>query len=702
MSNADLLSENPGSLQEDPVSTERTSCFSLTTNEWTILVAVLVFYAATRLYGIVDYPIYFFCDEAHQGNLAHDLVAHDFHDEDGNPFPAYFRNVRVFNLGLSVWIHALPITIFGKSVMTLRATSVMVGLLGAAALMLALKWFYGVRLWWAGGLVMASLPAWFLHSRTAFETAMMVGFYATFVLAYLLYREVSTWWLAAAVLCGAATFYSYSNGQGVMFVTCLLLLVVDWPYHWRALKRHRGAVALSLVVLLLVAAPYIRFRFILHPEMADAHFEDLASYWVDDIPTQEKVELFAGTYLRGLSPGYWFTEDGSELIRHRMLGYPHLPLWSAPAILLGLLLSLARVRRSPAHRLVLIAVLAAPFSASLVGLRATRVLAMVVPATLAATIGLDRAREWLVRFLPDRIIQVVVAVGLATATVAMTRDALVNGPLWFPDYGMGGLQWGAEELFDELKHRLAATPPGHKFVISHLWANNANAFENFFLQPGDHWRVYWGVIDDVLRERWAAVTPTTTFVFTPHEYERARTSPKLEVDPEITIIDDPSGEPAFYLVRLAYAPNIDSILVAEAVKRRQLITDTITIDGQQVEIRHPKTDMGAIADAFDGNLRSLARTLDANPTKIEIRFPTARPVSGVRLHLWTDHYRVRMRAFHDGREIGGVTRRAVSGQPPEPFEVLFDEPLPVLNELTLSIAKRGDVHVHLREIEILP
>ena len=55
----------------------------------------------------MDFPIYFFCDEAHQANLAHDLVANDFRDEDGNLFPAYFRNVRVFNLGLSVWIHAL-------------------------------------------------------------------------------------------------------------------------------------------------------------------------------------------------------------------------------------------------------------------------------------------------------------------------------------------------------------------------------------------------------------------------------------------------------------------------------------------------------------------------------------------------------------------------------------------------------------------
>jgi 4-amino-4-deoxy-L-arabinose transferase-like glycosyltransferase len=255
-------------------------------------VGVLLFYAATRLYGIVDFPIYFFCDEAQQANLAERLVDNGFRDDDGNLFPAYFQNVRVYNLGLSVWVHALPIAAFGKTIFTVRATSVMVGLLGAAALMLALKWFFATRLWWTGGLVMAALPAWFLHSRTAFEAAMMVGFYATFVLAYLLYREVSEWWLPAAVVCGAATFYSYSNGQGVMFVSCLLLLVVDWRYHWRVVRRHPGAAAAGLVAVLLVAAPYIRFRFFLHPEMMATHLDDLNSYWIEDIPLARKIGLF--------------------------------------------------------------------------------------------------------------------------------------------------------------------------------------------------------------------------------------------------------------------------------------------------------------------------------------------------------------------------------------------------------------------------
>jgi 4-amino-4-deoxy-L-arabinose transferase-like glycosyltransferase len=702
MSHENLDPEPPAPGKSAPEPAEGRPRFQLSRREWAVFVVVLLFYAATRLYGIVDFPIYFFCDEAQQANLAQNLVDNGFRDDDGNLCPAYFRNVRVFNLGLSVWVHALPIAAFGKTIFTVRTTSVMVGLFGTAALMLALKWFFGVRLWWTGGLVMAALPAWFLHSRTAFETAMMVGFYAMFVLSYLLYREVSAWWLSAAIVCGAATFYSYSNGQGVMFVSCLLLLIVDWRYHWRVVRRHPAAAATAVVVVLLVAAPYVRFRFFLHPEMMATHLDDLNSYWIEEIPLDRKIEIFATTYLRGLSPSYWFTEDTTELVRHRMFGRPYLPLWLAPAILIGLVVSCTRWRRSPAHRLVLIAVLAAPFSASLVGLRITRVLAMMVPATLAATVGLEWLRVRLERRFSNFVLAASLALGLAAASVVMTRDALVDGPRWFSNYGMHGLQWGAKELFAAVKEYLETTPGDHRIVISHTWANNANSFAAFFLDDDEQQRISWGTIQDVLESRNPLVEPTTRFVLTAEEFEQARESPKLLIDPSYEIIPDPSGRPAFVIARLAYTADADSLFLAEMRERRQLVESVVVIDGCKIEVRHPKLDMGQISDAFDGDLESLARTLDANPANIDIRFPTARAVRGVRLHLWTDHYQIRLRAIRaDGGELAEVVRDAVSGRPPEPIEVLFDDRVPDVIELELSIAKQGDVHVHLREIEIL-
>ncbi len=701
MSNEDHLPEQPGRWESDPERAEPPSRFRLTHGEWVAMAAVLIFYAATRLFGIVEFPIYFFCDEALQANLAHDLVANGFRDQDGALFPTYFRNVRVFNLGLSVWIHSIPVTVFGKTVFIVRATSVVVGVVGTAALMLALKWFFAARLWWAGGLVMAALPAWFLHSRTAFETVMMVSFYAVFVLTYLLYREVSAWWSAAAVASGAATFYSYSNGQGVMFITCLLLLIVDWRYHWRVVRRHPRAAAAGLVMLLLVAAPYVRFRFVLHPEMMELHLEDLESYWIRDIPTVDKLGIFARTYGRGVSPGYWFIEDVEEIERHRMLGYPHLPLWLAPAVFIGLAAAIIRSRRSAAHRLVLIAVLAAPFSASLAGLRITRVLAMMVPATLAATIGLDLLRTWLAKVLPDRLVQAAVAIGLTASTLAMARDALVNGPTWFQDYGLFGMQWGSRELFTEVRERLAAAPPDTRIVISHLWGNNTLAIGDFFLDPEERQRVQWMIINDVLRERCEEVDPATLFVLTPLEFSHAQESPKLVVDPDFDVIHDPAGEPAFYLVRLAYTHGADEIFAAELEERRQLVDGVVTIDGTTVGVRHPKLDQGTIAEAFDGNPRTLARTVDGNPTDLAISFPAARPVRGVRLSLWTDRYNIDLRAT---RADGGVTvvrAEHINAGRPDTFEVLFDEVIADVVRLDLHIAKRGDVHVHMREIEIL-
>jgi hypothetical protein len=668
--------------------------------EWLLLVSVLVLVAITRLYGIEDFPVYFFCDEAQQANLAEDLVANGLRDEDGNLLPAYFRNVRVFNLGLSVWIQALPIAIFGKSIVVVRSTSVTVGLAGAAALMLALKWFFQLRLWWAGGLVLGVLPAWFLHSRTAFETVMMTSFYAIFILFYLLYRMTSPWWASAAIVSGAATFYTYSNGQGVMFISCLLLMVTDWRYHWQVLIRHRKAAVVAVVVLLVVATPYLRFRFLIHPEMMELHLADLNSYWTENLSWHDKLGRFVGIYLHGLSPTYWFIEDTHELVRHRMLGYAHFPLSLAPAMFLGLALSLRRAPGSAPHRLLLIAMLSAPFSASLAGLRITRVLAMVVPATLTAIIGLDRLRAWLARIVPERVLVVVIGLGLSAGAVFMTRDALVNGPCWFDDYGMHGLQWGAKELFSEIHTRLAESPES-RFVISHSWANNTNAFGEFFLEPAENLRIAWGVIGDVLRERNALVDPKTWFVLTPDEFEQGEASPKLRIEPGWTVIRDPSGGEAFYIVRLHYTQGADALFRAEREIRRRPVEDQVSIMGDEVRVLHPRLDMGVIADAFDGNTETLARTFDANPCELTLIFPGPQAVAGLRLHLWSEDYLIRLRAVGVDGESVQVAARGSASEALEPLEVRFEALVPEVVELRIIIAKRGDVHIHLREIEIL-
>ncbi len=89
------------------------------------------------------------------------------------------------------------------------------------------------------------------------------------------------------------------------------------------------------------------------------------------------------------------------------------------------------------------------------------------------------------------------AAGLVVATSLMTADALTNGATWFRDYGMGGMQWGARQLYDELREPLV-NDPEIRFIVSHSWANWPNAFPVFFLgEPMCH-RVRMGVIEEYL------------------------------------------------------------------------------------------------------------------------------------------------------------------------------------------------------------
>ena len=223
------------------------------------LFGTMFVYACMRFVRLEHFPIFFFCDEAIETNRAADLLRHGLHDDAGVFLPPYFRNVYAWNLSLSVYIHAVATFLFGKSVLINRATSAAITLLAGIAVALTLRIVFAIRFWWAAPLVLSTLPAWFLHSRTSFETTMMVSFYACFFFTYLLYRCVDPRWAIAAIVFGGATFYSYVNGQGVMLVSAVLLLVSDLGYHVRTFNSHRRLFVAALGTLCVTAFQYVRF-----------------------------------------------------------------------------------------------------------------------------------------------------------------------------------------------------------------------------------------------------------------------------------------------------------------------------------------------------------------------------------------------------------------------------------------------------------
>jgi 4-amino-4-deoxy-L-arabinose transferase-like glycosyltransferase len=414
---------------------------------WLFLAALAV-YLLTRFIGLDSYPIYFFTDEAVQTVLAADLVQNDFRDYQDELLPTYFKNGGQYNLGTSVYFQVVPWLLFGKSSWVTRGTSVVISLLAAICAGLILKNIFKVEYAFAGILLLSSTPAWFLHSRTAFETVTAVAFYAAFLYAYLRYRQGNPKALPLAVLFGAICFYSYSPAQMVVAVTALLFLILDFRTH----LHNKKIVLLSVVIAAVMAIPYVRFL-ILHPDENRRHLEILNSYLIKDISLFEKANIFFSEYFKMINPLYWFAPNPAEIERHLMKGYGHLPIWSAPFFFLGLWRLIKNLRQSE-NRSVFIALLTAPAGAALAGAAITRSLFLVVPAVLVTAIGLEEVLGSLKKCkLSSIFVSLVLFAGLSAVNFFMLRDVLVNDPCGFPIIHLAGSNMaGPVQVFSEIKN----------------------------------------------------------------------------------------------------------------------------------------------------------------------------------------------------------------------------------------------------------
>jgi hypothetical protein len=664
--------------------------------EWSLFALGLLAYAVVHLRALDRFPIYFFTDEAIQPLLAQDLIARHFHGSDGTLLPIYFEAAGLrWTPLLSVYFHALTVWLFGKSIFVTRATSALVSMLAAVAVGLILKWIFKARFWWAGVLLLGITPAWFLHSRTAFETVMMTAFYACFLLSYLLYRCRSPRYIFAAVLFGAATFYSYSNGQLIVIAVSILLFVSDIRYH----LRHWRYVLLALLLLSVLAWPLVGFR-LKHPTSMREHLRVVNSYWFRAIPVTEKLKRFGQTYVYGLSPQYWFFPNHHDLPRHRMKGYGHIRTEVLPLVLLGVGLCLWRIRSSP-HRVVLLAALATPVGAALVGIGITRVLAFVVPASILAGLGLEVLLSWVTRRISYDLVAAAVFLVLLVTGFSVLRQVLVEGPLWFHDYGLYGMQYGAKQLFEETIPQYLERDPNVRVMVSPTWANGTDRFVRFFLPSDQQSRVRMYNVDYYLYDK-RNLNRNILLVMTPAEYEKARTSPKIKSVTVEQIIPYPDGRPGFYFARMSYADNVDELFAADRQARRRLVEEQIKMGDQMVTIRHSRFDAGQVRDMLDGDRFTLARGQEANPLIVEFVFPQSRSVSGLAADFGSMDFALTVRLFEsEGAEPVTYTH-TYRGLPPDPHvELDFDRGPHTVSKVRLEIKnlKAGKTaHIHVREL----
>jgi hypothetical protein len=668
------------------------------------LLALLV-YLLVRLIGIEEFPISFLGDEAIQSVRAADLIRDNFFDHRDEFLPTFFENGGQYNLSTSVYFQVLPVWIFGKEIWTTRGAAALLTILAAIGVSVMIEKGLKQGLGWLAILVLSLMPAWFLHSRTAFETGMAVAFYAGFVGCYVLYRNGNLRYLYAAAVLAALAFYSYSPMRLVLGLTLLGFLLSDWRYHWQHKPVFLKAIGIGFVFLI----PLLRYT-LNYPGETQRHLDILGSYWVQDIPLGDKLLNFLKEYLRGLNPLYWYLPNQVDLQRHLMKDYGHLWLPGLPFALIGILWCIQHIKQTFA-RLVLIMLLAAPSGAALVQLGITRALVMVIPATVLTSMGLITCWQWLERKMRNRIshsaltahsIGIGVFVLLSILNFSMLTDALHNGPIWFTNYGMYGMQYGARQVFGTIEEELNNNPE-KKFYVTSTWANSADVLARFFFD--DPLPFEMSSIDGYISE-YRFIDPEMVFVMIPEEMQNVRDSKKFTNIQAEKVIQLPNEEPGFYFTTLAYVENIEEIFATELAARRILNKATVSLlDGEAIEVEYSTLDMGAIQDVFDGDPSSLARTWEANPFQVIGRFLQQRQISRINLRVGGEPTKIEIEVWPDGAE--------------EPIPMLMNldeasEPrfvelaLPVMISVAwvdvrvTNMNNAEPAHVHLWELQFYP
>ncbi|HEY44798.1 MAG TPA: glycosyltransferase family 39 protein [Anaerolineae bacterium] len=663
--------------------------------ELTLFSLSIFIYALTHLIGLEDFPIYFFTDEAVQANLAADFIRDDFQNYGGVLFPTYFENDFLYNLSVSVYVQILPFLMFGKSVFVTRATSVFFTITAAVAIGLILKRIFNIRYWWVGTLLLSITPAWFLHSRTAFETSLFVSFYTWFLYFYLLYRTRSPRALHLALLFGGLAFYSYSAGQLVIAGTGIILLFSDLRYHWK--NRRNSLIGLGVLALLVI--PYIRFQLSFSNETY-YHLRMLDSYWLHDISLNEKISIFLENFKRGLDPGYWYFPNNHDLVRHLMKDYGHILKATLPFAFLGLVISLKSFRSSP-HRAALTALIVSPLGGSIVGIGITRVLSFVIPAAILTALGLESVARWIDRRLTYSATAIVLFVLLSYANVSMLQDALLNGPTWYHDYELGGMQYGARQVFAEVEDFVQQDPESRVF-ISPTWANGAHILQQFFLS--DQPNVHMGNAGNYLLEMLDDLDEETVFVLTPAEYGEVMESDKVAVVKLERTVPYPDGRDGFYFVRLRYTEDAEEIFEEEREARRQPITDEVLIEGQMVQIQHPLLDMGEVENLFDDDVFTMVRTYEANPVLIVLSFPTPRSLNGLSITTGTMDILLTVRLFNEESSEPVTYHQTFTNLPNDPtVELVFNQgsiEAGVMEVEIYGLLEDPGAKIHIREITL--
>jgi hypothetical protein len=371
-----------------------------------------------------------------------------------------------------------------------------------------------------------------------------------------------------------------------------------------------------------------------------------------------------------------------------------------PLAVIGLVTGL-RWRRDPPHRTVLIALFTAPLGAALAGLAVARSLVLVVPSTLLTAVGeamlvhsvSGRAPySWWAasRFvLPSRI------------GVGMVWDALSNGPTWYADDGLSGMQYGAREAFSATSDHLAKQTEAQAQVLTSAW-NGSDMLRRLFAKHTD--RISLLNLVRFKEERFTHLE-SAMVVMTAADCARVTQSVKFPVEAAEPTLLPPDRRSGFRPVHPGCAASAGAISAAEREARRAMIEEEAEWDDQTVSVRHRAFVHGSPGNPFGIDTSTFVRNSGINPAVLEVESGVPIRYPGLRPTTWHSDTPTGLKIDPGGDIQPGRYEHRFTGLPADStLGLQLDPPLGPTSRLTNEVHDmQGPTtsHVHLREIDLL-
>lgn len=307
---------------------------------------------------VPDHPPGFAIDESSICLNAH-TIAQTGRDEEGKPWPLFFRAFGEYKNPTLIYVLAAVFKITGPSIVVARTVTAILGAV-AGFLLGLLAWQMTRRLFAAIVVAVTALltPWLFESSRLVFEVAIYPALVALFLLALWQASVRARWrWRDIFALAATLALLTYSYSIGRLFGP-LLALGLAW---FSSRERWRGIVATWILYGVSLIPLFVFHQ--THPGALTDRFKAI-TYFQAGESVAKTIAGFTTHYLANVNPWRWLV-IGEGDIRDHLQGMGSLLAVSVVLAFLGLAIVGRRHRHEAWWRFVIYSLVIAPLPAAL-------------------------------------------------------------------------------------------------------------------------------------------------------------------------------------------------------------------------------------------------------------------------------------------------------------------------------------------------